>query len=365
MKFVFVDVGLHFSTNPDGLMRYSNKLLEAFDQSGRSKHQYIFRQIVRQGGSYYLIEGSDIDENSISLESIAKPGDYVLMPSLDTAFVEAFDSICRLKKSGIRFGSLIPDLIAVNNPEFFPSGVSGELKSYFANLSLISDFVVVPSEIVRKNLIDFQIDMGLNFPPIHIGFPGNDHFQQVTTSSKKEKKILYVSTIEPRKQHIRLISAYLNTNLPNLGWKLSLVGKMGWLTPRERLTFVGLCRSSSIEYFSDASDEELLEQYKSCSGVVMVSADEGYGLSLLEAGMNEIPLFCSDTPIFREVTCGFAFFTSRNLDDLETDLQTWVSRIENDEAEMMPLDLIQVRTWDNLAKVWIQAIEQLDSVWTK
>ena len=62
-----------------------------------------------------------------------------------------------------------------------------------------------------------------------------------------------------------------------------------------------------IFYLPDADDAELAALYRSAEYSFQLSVGEGFGLPLVEAAANGIPVICSDIPVFREVGEGLAF----------------------------------------------------------
>ena len=354
---IFLDIGTHYSTNPDGLDRYTRQLSSQFEQS--PSLSFNLYKVQRHGSKFHILNFIESAEPGLDLSDVASPGDFLLMPCLDTVVTEAFDYLMGLRDAGVKIGVLIPDLIGISQPEMFPKGVSEHLEIYFSNLSTLANFVVTPSQVVANNLQEFQIRLGLTFPTIYVGYPGSDHFENNAETETKLKRLVYISTIEPRKRHIDFIKAFNQSNLANAGWDVSIIGKMGWLTPDDRKIFLSLTENSKgISYFPNASDQFIEMELGRSSGLVMLSTDEGYGLPLMEAAAFNIPLFCVDTPIFKEVTAGFAFFTPNDLSRLSQDLKKWVHSLETQEKVIVPSEINENRTWLKLYSVWRGAIDE-------
>ena len=56
------------------------------------------------------------------------------------------------------------------------------------------------------------------------------------------------------------------------------------------------------------SDEDLAEYYKRALSNILVSRDEGFGLSYLEASSQKCPSILSDIDVFNEIADGAALF---------------------------------------------------------
>ncbi|HKU75339.1 MAG TPA: glycosyltransferase family 1 protein [Pyrinomonadaceae bacterium] len=113
--------------------------------------------------------------------------------------------------------------------------------------------------------------------------------------------ILFVGTIEPRKNLLTLVRAFEEIVRNGVSQtQLVLVGNEGWLTGelhdflktarfRERVRFVGYL-----------ADDDLRALYSSCRVFVYPSLYEGFGLPLLEAMACGAPVITSDIPSVRE-----------------------------------------------------------------
>jgi glycosyltransferase involved in cell wall biosynthesis len=113
--------------------------------------------------------------------------------------------------------------------------------------------------------------------------------------------ILFVGTIEPRKNLITLLRAFSeilkNTDLRP---QLVIAGQEGWLVG-ETLNYVhseGL--SERIKFTGYITDAELRALYSSCAVFVYPSLYEGFGLPPLEAMACGAPVITSDVPSLRE-----------------------------------------------------------------
>jgi glycosyltransferase involved in cell wall biosynthesis len=119
----------------------------------------------------------------------------------------------------------------------------------------------------------------------------------------EETFILFVGTIEPRKNLITLLRAFAevlqNTDLRP---QLVIAGQKGWLIDeiasyvnsgnlRDRIVFTGYI-----------TDRDLRALYSSCAVCVYPSLYEGFGFPPLEAMSCGAPVIASDIPVLREVT---------------------------------------------------------------
>jgi glycosyltransferase involved in cell wall biosynthesis len=103
---------------------------------------------------------------------------------------------------------------------------------------------------------------------------------------------LSVGSLEPRKNHRRLLEAYARSgsSLP-----LVLAGGKGWLMD----DFAG--HTAGVVLTGYVSDSELEWLYRNCFGFVYPSLFEGFGMPVLEALSLGSPVICSNTTSLPEV----------------------------------------------------------------
>ncbi|WP_457587930.1 glycosyltransferase family 4 protein [Ensifer canadensis] len=184
-------------------------------------------------------------------------------------------------------------------PFFFPHLCVGDVSSffsrYFTELSWCADGVVCISECSRRDYKEFVRRSGCALPETKVVRLGSaiarSSANGLTASPVAEviaasKYILFVSTIERRKNHEVLYKAYVKlvergiADLP----KLVFVGMRGWgvsdlfsditLDPRIK---------DHIVVLNDIDDKELSALYENCLFTVFPSLYEGWGLPVAES----------------------------------------------------------------------------------
>lgn len=133
--------------------------------------------------------------------------------------------------------------------------------------------------------------------------PGNhDEYDQEHVHQGPLHYILMVSTIEPRKNHIRLIRAWerVCTRI-NAPLKLILVGELGWQTEPIVAMMKPWQRRGELLHLQKVPVELLRLLYKHADCVVCPSIKEGFDLSGIEAMACGGKVVASDIPVHREV----------------------------------------------------------------
>ncbi len=96
----------------------------------------------------------------------------------------------------------------------------------------------------------------------------------------KGKFFLYLGTLQPRKNIVRLIQAFSKLGG---GTKLVIVGKKGWLYDEILSLAVKLKISQKVIFTGFVQNEDLPALYKACVAYVLPSLYEGFGMPVIEA----------------------------------------------------------------------------------
>jgi glycosyltransferase involved in cell wall biosynthesis len=138
-----------------------------------------------------------------------------------------------------------------------------------------------------------------------------------------EKFLLYVSRIEPRKNHIVLLDAWLELELYKQKFHLVFLGSKTIKTPSLHKKISSLPPEvRRFLFISDTiHDPELVDFYKAASLFVYPSGGEGFGIPPLEAAALEVPVICSNHAALRD----YHFFDQDHINPF--DLQLLKKRI--------------------------------------
>ncbi len=119
----------------------------------------------------------------------------------------------------------------------------------------------------------------------------------------KDKFILYVGTLQPRKNLVRLIEGFnlAMKQLNNETIKLVIVGKKGWLYEEIFTKVKKLGLESRVIFTGFVPDEELPAFYEQAQCLVLVSLYEGFGLPVLEAMHYGCPVVASNVSSLPEI----------------------------------------------------------------
>lgn len=203
-------------------------------------------------------------------------------------------------------------------------------------------------------------------PPISI----NADFKELGKSLldlgiKKDRYILYLGTLEPRKNIESLVSAY--SNLPaatRSQYSLVLAGGKGW-KDEGIIAAISDAIGKNLDiiqtgYISDSMKSEL---YSNASCFVLPSHYEGFGMPILEAMQYKLPIAISDLAVFHEVASnGALYFDKDNPDDISRkimlllyDKDLGIRLVEKGQRQLKTF------SWTNNADLVYSAIKEITS----
>lgn len=217
------------------------------------------------------------------------------------------------KKIGFKFVSTFYDAIPVTHPDLVAShDFSKMFFSHIYYLLHLSDKIFCISDYSKNQLIQIADQHYIADLPIlktiHLGDSVSEKKFIETTLNRPHKKsnyILYVSTIEARKNHKLLLSVWKNLmrekelDLPDL----VLVGMMGWGVDE----FKEIYKSDkdlqkTVHLYHDVEDRELVSLYRNAKFTLFPSFVEGWGLGAVESMIYGKPSIISNTPALIEAT---------------------------------------------------------------
>jgi glycosyltransferase involved in cell wall biosynthesis len=170
---------------------------------------------------------------------------------------------------------------------------------------------------------------------------------------------LSVGTIEPRKNHGRLLDAYRMLKAEGrAAMPIVLAGGQGWLLDHFDSFLHGLEPGREVILPGYVSDEELKWLYRNCFGFIYPSLFEGFGMPVLEALGFGAMVLCSNTSSLPEVA-GDAALLFDPEDTLS--LGAAMRRLAGGEVSR---DLLKSAAYEQAAKFsWVKSARRLSGLY--
>jgi glycosyltransferase involved in cell wall biosynthesis len=158
--------------------------------------------------------------------------------------------------------------------------------------------IVADSEATRRDIVAFFPGAE---PRVRV-IAGASELAPVDASPDGTPYMLFVGTLEPRKNLARVVQAFSalhESTAPR--HRLVVVGGRGWKERGIRAAMNGSVAADRIEVRGQVSDDELSRLYAGADFVVAPSLYEGFGLQLVEAFAAGKPVITSDRGAMPEV----------------------------------------------------------------
>ena len=213
----------------------------------------------------------------------------------------------------------VHDLTYKRHPELLQKETLHNLEAHMAREIAASDAVICVSESTRRDLLRYyQIDPS-RAVAIHTGLAVPNEYAPVDGLPKRY--ILFVSTIEPRKNLGVLLDAFERLDYDG---SLVVVGRVGWksedLVPR--------LRGRRIVHLDYLDAPRLAAVYRDAEVFVMPSIYEGFGFPLLEAMQHGVPSIAARSSSLPEVGGDAAlYFEPHDARELESQLRRVLSDV--------------------------------------
>ena len=174
--------------------------------------------------------------------------------------------------------------------------------------------------------------------------------------------ILYVGSIEPRKNLLRMLEAYAEVRKRSQKWNLVIVGARNfWKSSPVKQTIERLDLKSYVHFTGYVAEDELPALYNGASLFVFPSLYEGFGLPVLEAMACGTPVVASKCSSLPEVTGNAALLVDPfKVDEIAsaitkmlTDSDLWT------EYQWKGLMRATAFSWENTARQTVKVYERL------
>ena len=226
-------------------------------------------------------------------ERLVRRGDIIVSLGAGWGIPGYMKHIAEAKRRyGIKFSIFVHDVLPIEYQSFFERRHAVQFRNWLQEAIPVADIVLTNSKYSRAALIELAAKSGWRLPRVEIlqlgsGFGDRLTARGRTMASLPARYVLFVSTIEIRKNHrllVRVWQRLVERHGADLVPALIFVGQIGW-------SFDGLLAdlkasehlNGKIILLRGLSDAELQQAYRCCLFTVFPSLCEGWGLPVAES----------------------------------------------------------------------------------
>jgi glycosyltransferase involved in cell wall biosynthesis len=199
----------------------------------------------------------------------------------------------------------IHDLAFYHHPEWNTKIFSAWYNILIPRLVFKSRHIFTVSQTVKDEIVKYYGIPAFKITVTYNGISQN-MLAEGSRSYAKEKVILSVGTFNIRKNHQRLVTAFISSGLKD-SYQLVIIGDK-YKVFRESSIDEKTIADNNIKIYSGLTNDELVAMYKLSEIVVSLSKYEGFGIPVLEGLYFGCRALCSDIPVYREIYEGHAMF---------------------------------------------------------
>lgn len=200
----------------------------------------------------------------------------------------------------------IHDLTFLVRPECAEAGLRRYLSRAVPRALRRADTVLVDSQATANDLARL---LGIAGPRVRLLYPGVDaRFRPLPAAELAPVRarlrlpaafVLFVGTLEPRKNLPRLVQAFAQLSHPEL--TLVIAGRRGWLYEETFALVEQLALQDRVRFLDFVADQDLPALYNLARAFVYPSLYEGFGLPVLEALACGVPVVTAASSSLLEV----------------------------------------------------------------
>jgi glycosyltransferase involved in cell wall biosynthesis len=213
---------------------------------------------------------------------------------------------------GMTIAIYVHDLIPLDFPEYGGNDDPDRHRLRMLNVLEFADLVLTNSAATQDRLATFAGSAGRRLPPTHVAVIGVEESflaaaadRSAAPPAPKKPYFLYVSTIQPRKNHQLLLAVWrrLAAERGDGAFDLVLAGRRGWSSEGVfRFLEHSEVGRKYIHEHNDLADAALARLYRGATALLFPSLAEGWGMPIAEAQAFGLPVIASNLPVFQEAS---------------------------------------------------------------
>ncbi len=342
---LLVDVSqIYFDDNQTGIQRVIHNIIKELSALSIEGYALLPIYATMEREYHYTSKFNSESECASTLDEqpvVVCEGDIFLGLDLTAhLFPNIEETLKQWRENNVSINYVIYDIIPLLHPQFTTEGMDEYFRTWLNGLMGHADRLICISQSVADEL---RIYTDENFPLIehkpkitsfHLGAGiGNYSGSEKLPDMKGKLTFLIVGTVEPRKGHSQLLSAFEKLWSEGQDINLVIVGKKGWMVDALLDKIITITeRKQHLTWLEGISDEYLSSLYSSSSCLIIASETEGFGLPMIEAAKYDLPIIARDIPVFREIAGDHAFYFTDNheVESIAQAITEWMELFQSD-----------------------------------
>jgi glycosyltransferase involved in cell wall biosynthesis len=203
---------------------------------------------------------------------------------------------------------VIHDINFVHYPKDLPYLYQKYYNTFFPKYAQKAQKVITVSNYSKQDMIK---EFLLEKDKVEVVFNGvNERFTTLEELEKTEirkkytngsKYFIFLGSLHPRKNVVRLFNAFNSFCLKNPNYKLLIVGEKMFWTENIKKAYESIKNKNAIIFTGHLSQEELFKVVPAASCLLYISYFEGFGIPLLEAMASGTPIITSNITAMPEI----------------------------------------------------------------
>jgi glycosyltransferase involved in cell wall biosynthesis len=361
---------LSFSA-PGGIGTYVRNLVPALARHDPSLRLTLFRSRFEAGPpAERWVRDFPVEDIPASIKTLYPRWDLTARPALPAA-LQACDIVHATNPAAVppaaprqKLVVTVHDLAFEYYPGMFPRSWRYLYRAGLRAAVRRADAIITPSRNTAEDLLSrTKIDPArLHVVQLaaSLGIGNVDPDESLARLKVRTPYVLFVGTLEPRKNLVRLVRAYRRVAATGLPHALVLAGPLGW-NHDALMREIALHGPGDVLLTGALTDDELDAVYRSADAFVYPSLYEGFGLPVLEAMARGVPTIASTTSALPETTGEAAVGVNpRSVREIAMALERVLT--EEDLADKLSLrghHQAERFSWEETARLTLQVYEHV------
>jgi len=261
----------------------------------------------------------------------------------------------------------VMDISFIHFPEMFATRDLHQLRNWTSYSVKKASRVITISQSSKDDIIKQYSLPKERVEVVYLGIKEEKHFNSTNMieffdkHQVKKPFILFVGTLQPRKNIVGLIHAFSKVKELHKDLQLVIIGKKGWLYEDILDAPEKFDVKKDVVFLDFVKDDELPSFYKNAECFVLPSLYEGFGLPILEAMKYGCPVIASNISSLPEAGGDAALYVNPDsIDDIAEKIEKVVGDGKLQES-MRKKGLLQVKkfSWKKAADEVLSVLEEV------